>query len=760
MTNRVKFLMFFLVFVSAVTNLQAITKTTNQAGVWGNPLVWSPAGVPGEDDQVIINHEILVYDIFPVKVFSVRIENISDQKAALVLELISQMEITGDMEIVSGNFNSLAALEMPMSSMLTINQNFSVNRTIDNAGLGSFRLELAGSSKLTVNGNFNLNFDGANTNENIMEFESTGNSKFTVIGIVTKNISSGSVLNWEQKGGSQFLALGDYNLNMTNAQGVYLNIKGSSLLQVGAKATFQNSSTTSNLMNIVAAGNLNFQQNLEIISSVAGAGIGFYLTDGASSMRVAGGLDLKAQSEGTIIFDLASSSKFYFGGNLTRLASLGKLNMSANSMWVYTGGTGQAFIDPTGAGNDSFVTTNVGIEIPEGEKMVLSNDLTVTGKLELTQGILESSESAMLIIEDGATISGGSSMAYVEGPVKKVNLVAGVPFTFPLGHQGVYAPMTIEEPGGRSVAKGEFTSKYLNCPPPWPGMLATNIQQLSSQEHWTLNRSEGSSEINVRLHWTDATAQGITNTDDLVVAMYNPDVSLFPTFPGGWTSIGQQDLVGGVGNGVSGSIMNIGTCPPPWGIELFSFASTSNSNALPVEMESFNAKLTGEFVKVQWRTSNEVDVDYFVVEKSFDGQSFFELDKIGDQDQYNSNGAYEIKDLNPQTGNNYYRILQVDFDGMSAYSEIKSVKYEPTPNLFAFPNPANEYVSLTGNIVAEAKYLDVVDGNGRVFFTKEFENPSDLIEISLNELNINITGFYYIKLSNGNRSESVKIFKN
>jgi len=379
----------------------------------------------------------------------------------------------------------------------------------------------------------------------------------------------------------------------------------------------------------------------------------------------------------------------------------------------------------------------------------------------MTSGIIVSKESAMLVINDGGLLSGGSPTSYLEGPVKKMNLDAGIPFTFPLGHEGVFAPLTLETTVSRSAAVGEYTVSYLNCPPPWPAAKATNIEQLSSQEFWTVERTAGSTDINVRLHWTDATAQGITNTDDLVVAMYNPDADQFPTFPAGWTSIGQEGLIGGVGDGVSGSIMNIGICPPPWGVELFSFASTSNSNSLPVEMESFSVKLIGETSIVEWETSNEENVDYYKIEKSLDGINFFEIDRVLDVKNTEAGGRYQVLDKNPKVGLNYYRILQADLDEMSSYTNIVSVEYNRTFNLIAYPNPVYNEVSISGDNIQSAKQINVVDATGRFLFSKKIENESQLKNMSLiDDLNISKPGVYFLELFNDGKSETVRIVKN
>jgi len=743
------------------TTIKAELKTTNQSGSWENPNIWSPAGVPTSDDDVVINHVIDAMSIGIVDVFSIHIENNSSTDAYLRIVGSSDFTSQNYLNIVSANFDSNAGIELDSGASLLVKGNSTISRLTTNlSDTGTFQVALGGSSTLFIEGNCTVNYSGTSLSESILEFDLFGSSVFTVQGAFSKFISGGNVFGWEQRGTSILNCIGLYTSTFQFGNSMYYSIGNTAAFQVLENASFENNSSTFSPVNFTSKGLTDFRQDLELKSTASSGGFSITIDDPNSIFKIGGNMNLDGAAVGNINIGVFNNAKIYLGGDISRLGDFGQLTMSADATFVYTGGDGQKIVESLGAGTDAFSFTNIEIDIPVGDSIVLEKDMVVDKRLTLTSGIIKSRKGAMLIINDGAQLNGGSPVAYVEGPIKKINLDAGVPFLFPLGHQTVYAPLTLETSGSRSAANGEYEVKYLNCPPPWPGYRAINIEQLSSEEFWSVERSEGSADINVRLHWTDATAQGITNTDDLVVAMYNPDATQFPTFPEGWTSIGQEGLIGGVGDGVSGSIMNIGTCPPPWGIELFSFASTSNSNALPVEMESFDAKIVAEIVDINFETVNEIGVERFIIEKSTDGSSFSTMGELQPKGQSDQSQRYNIKDYSPEIGSNYYRIKKVDEDGMFAYTNIRFVSFYAKKDLVAFPNPVSERLIINGEWLLGAKELVIFDSNGRIVYRESLNGRTNSLIYELPDLNMDNSGLYVLEVRSNSSTEQIKLVKN
>ena len=104
-------------------------------------------------------------------------------------------------------------------------------------------------------------------------------------------------------------------------------------------------------------------------------------------------------------------------------------------------------------------------------------------------------------------------------------------------------------------------------------------------------------------------------------------------------------------------------------------------STLPITLKSFDANQVKEGVMLNWITSKEKNNEYFELERSIDGVNWTTLGRVhgaGDA-EYEIN--YEFLDRAPVTGDNYYRIHQVDYDGRSSYSHTIQVRYKNEANI-------------------------------------------------------------------------------
>ena len=94
---------------------------------------------------------------------------------------------------------------------------------------------------------------------------------------------------------------------------------------------------------------------------------------------------------------------------------------------------------------------------------------------------------------------------------------------------------------------------------------------------------------------------------------------------------------------------------------------------LPIELISFTGKYKRDVIELYWQTASEVNNDYFEIYKSTN-LDFSRIGKVPGAGNSNSVLFYNFVDDNPIYGNNYYRLIQVDFDGHSSQSDIISVR--------------------------------------------------------------------------------------
>ena len=96
---------------------------------------------------------------------------------------------------------------------------------------------------------------------------------------------------------------------------------------------------------------------------------------------------------------------------------------------------------------------------------------------------------------------------------------------------------------------------------------------------------------------------------------------------------------------------------------------------LPIKLVSFDVERMGEnSAMLEWKTSSELNNEYFQVEHSTDAQHFIPIADIpGARNSYNLL-TYQFLHNNLKEGSQFYRLKQVDYDGTFEYSNIISIK--------------------------------------------------------------------------------------
>ncbi|MBS1685052.1 MAG: T9SS type A sorting domain-containing protein [Bacteroidetes bacterium] len=149
------------------------------------------------------------------------------------------------------------------------------------------------------------------------------------------------------------------------------------------------------------------------------------------------------------------------------------------------------------------------------------------------------------------------------------------------------------------------------------------------------------------------------------------------------------------------------------------------SVSLPVKLISFDATKNNDHqVLLQWSTAAEINNDHFEVERSADAQQWIKIAEVKGAGNTNEMQQYALADHEPQTGTNYYRLKQVDYDGQYDYSEIQAVEITAAAaaTMTIYPNPVSAGKGL--NIVlaggADAiRYVRITDQRGSVVYGSE-----------------------------------------
>lgn len=195
--------------------------------------------------------------------------------------------------------------------------------------------------------------------------------------------------------------------------------------------------------------------------------------------------------------------------------------------------------------------------------------------------------------------------------------------------------------------------------------------------------------------------------------------------------------------------------------------NTPGCNALPVGLINFTGIKEGNINRLTWTTTTETNNAGFAIERSADGRSFSTLSFVTSKAE-NGNSAtninYNFNDTKILSGNNYYRLKQVDKDNKSTYSSIVLIKGEKVRSIMItglYPNPATSEVKLSvESPSAEKVTIIVADVTGKAVLQTSHNLIVGSNTIQLPTANL-ANGNYFVKMicANGCETSTTKFVK-
>ena len=179
---------------------------------------------------------------------------------------------------------------------------------------------------------------------------------------------------------------------------------------------------------------------------------------------------------------------------------------------------------------------------------------------------------------------------------------------------------------------------------------------------------------------------------------------------------------------------------------------STGGGPLPVKFKSFNATRNKANVLLKWETASEENTRGFDVQRLV-GTGNWESIGLVTSKANNGNSSttlsYDFVDINTTKGISQYRLIQLDIDGKSSFSTIRSVRGEgQSGKTIVYPNPSG-----TGkvNVVFEdanlTRDVTLIDMNGRTI--KQWRGTTNN-NIAIENLN---AGFYSIIILNKETGE-------
>lgn len=451
------------------------------------------------------------------------------------------------------------------------------------------------------------------------------------------------------------------------------------------------------------------------------------------------------------------------GGNLTTSNATSLLNTNAKYIKLAghflnnAGGTTFSNVTNTlefngttvqsySAGNDNLVLNNVLMnETGTGYVYLMNNMVTGTaGSVTLTSGKIVTNAKEVRVLNTAAgAIGSGNTTSYVEGNLRR-KLGASGNYNFAVGHATPgyeRIRFSFTGTGGLDNLLVRF-DPYGAVPaaPGWSECSATYNLPALDNGFWTADAYNAA-----------FTAIGATTLGTYDVTLYNTAGSYSNSAgANGWTVMKSP-------SGVSTWALQ-GTCviSPINAVAratmngFSKFATAQSSVPLPISLLNFTGKTIAFTNHLEWNTSSEINSDYFILQRSKDGENFENLVRVKAQGNSSNVVNYKETDKEPFI-TSYYRLMMVDKNGDVKYSEMVTL-YLPDNNynVTIRPNPAsnNLFVDIYSSTssVAQVEILDMV---GRIVATKQV----DLIEGNNNidnDLSNVAKGVYFVRLTANN----------
>ena len=633
---------------------------------WTTALNWLPARTAPQAD------DLLVFDGTMVPTASVNVD-------FPTLETIGQLKIINNANVTFGTTNnriltigngvSGSDFTIAAGSVLTVNT--------PGAAIFGLTTQLAAGATATLAGKLVFTADSS----------SDGRHRLLGSGAASIEFVSGSVFTAQANFTDN--AFGD-----TNAfNGTVLFRNGSRYEQFGGSTPFGTNSPNA-VTSFEPASYFYFALGSGSSPSLSGRTYGSLEYDSGSGSRTATGADLA-----TIAGDLIITN-----GDV-RLNLNGGVNLRGN---VFVNGTSSLTFDPANPANIQFNgstaqviggTTGTAVVFGVASSVIINNPAGVTLQLPailqkalvLTSGKLTTSGSALPTLTETATVSGGSNLSFINGPLARRTgaNIASTTVSFPIGKGTLFRPLSLNIAAQRAASV--YTVEQIEGN---PGQnIAPPLKRVSFRRSYTVLSSEttaGNFTGTITLSFGDADFVNVPSSLALVVAKRdgtNPWNSLGRT-----TSTGPDSGPGGTS--VTGTLTsNTFSDFSDFALGATNDLSTTNTmsamNPLPVQLVAFSAhRQTDKVIAVRWTTASEKNSAYFEIQRSLDGRVFVSVATAMARGTGSQPTTYAFLDRASPVAACYYRLRQVDTDGTVAFSPVVTVDGSEGTMSALHPNPA------------------------------------------------------------------------
>ncbi len=405
-------------------------------------------------------------------------------------------------------------------------------------------------------------------------------------------------------------------------------------------------------------------------------------------------------------------------------------------------------------GSSATTFTNLEVNKTAG-LLTLNNAANISGLFTMTAGDILTTSSNLLTVGSSAATPG--SLAWisgsVQGPIKRyfsgtasATAESGI---FPVGLSGKNRYAQVNYTGGLTTG-GSITAEYKigSCPILYAGLPNSvdgqMIQNYENEGYWEITPNGG--DLNTATYsiiLRGNTLSTVTSTADMTKLRI-----IKSTSHTSWEMSGIGSNSGTTGGVTDFTIANTGMTGFSW----FNIGS-GNANPLPVTLVNFAANCNEKAqVDVTWTTASEQNSEIFKVERSRDLAQWELLTTLNAAGNSNFNIDYAILDTDPFSGVSYYRLVQIDDNGVETIYGPISVSCSDTENsMIVFPNPTkgNFIVEISSSESISNAQIQITDLTGKVINERSTNILEGKSQFTFEGLDLQL-GTYIINLKTGN----------
>lgn len=181
---------------------------------------------------------------------------------------------------------------------------------------------------------------------------------------------------------------------------------------------------------------------------------------------------------------------------------------------------------------------------------------------------------------------------------------------------------------------------------------------------------------------------------------------------------------------------------------------------LPVQLIYFDAKPVNRQTLLNWKVTEEFDIDHYEIERSANGLQFISLMSIKGEHNNSGTANYTSADQHPVNGYNYYRLKMADKLNKYKYSKIVLVNFSlgVEEQVGVNPNPAHDFIKITfSSSNNELLPINIFDAKGSLVNAKAVAVIEGKNEIAW-DVHALPAGVYMIQLQ-GSVAKTIQLIK-